>query len=132
MEVPWKSSRRVASALLLSVALAGCASGSTGSAPGLLQRIESASTRSDHEQLAAHYGQRAAAAREVAAEPRMLARGYPGAVERGQGGAGMLAQSNAIAHYQLAIAAQYEGMAAEHRQIAARPMFRARHERMRD
>ncbi len=132
MSTHLKASRRVASVFLLSVVLAGCASGSIGTFPDLLQRIESANTRSDHEELATYYDQQAAAARAIAADHRKMAKSYQGTLAGGRGAASMPAHCNAIVDYQTGIAAQYEGLAAEHRQIAARPMFRARHERMRN
>jgi hypothetical protein len=112
------SSRRVASLLLLSAVLVGCATGPSGPSPELLQKIESASTRSDHEALATHYDKQAAAARALAAEHRKMAQGYQGMFAGGRGGASMPAHCNAIVRNQEGIAAEYEGMAAGHRQLA--------------
>jgi hypothetical protein len=52
------------SALLISIALAGCASGPTSTPTAATQqRIEAAQSRADHEALAAYYDREAAAAR---------------------------------------------------------------------
>ncbi len=70
MNVNLKSSRRVASLLLLSLVLAGCASGPAAPSPELLQRIEAARTRADHEAMATYYDREAAAARAIAENHR--------------------------------------------------------------
>lgn len=118
MNVNFESPRRIASLLLLSAVLAGCATGPSGPSPELLQRIESARTRSDHEALVAYYSQQAAAARALAAEHRKMAQSYQGMFAGGRGGASMPAHCNAIDRSQEGIAAEYEGMAAGHRQLA--------------
>ena len=68
--------RRIASAILLGVILTGCASGPTAPPVDLLQRIESASTKGDHEALAAYYDREASTARArasaVATTPTLL------------------------------------------------------------
>ena len=118
MNINLKSSRRIASALLLSIVLAGCASGPNAPSPELLQRIEAARTRGDHEALATSYDREAVAARTIAAEHRKMARSYQGNLAGGRGGASMPAHCNAIVRNQEAIAAEYEGMAEGHRQMA--------------
>lgn len=112
------SSRRIISLLLVGAALAGCATGPSGSSPELLQKIESASTRSDHEALATYYDQQAAAARALAAEHRKMARSYQGMLGGGRGGASMPSHCNAIVRNQEGIAVEYEAMAAGHRKLA--------------
>ena len=119
MNINFKSSRRIASMLLLSLVLAGCASGPNAPSPELLQRIESARTRGDHEALATHYNQEAAKARAIADNHRKMAKSYQGNLAGGRGGAGMPAHCNAIVRSHEGIAAEYEGMAAAHRQFAA-------------
>ncbi|MEQ1803778.1 MAG: hypothetical protein ABL900_00220 [Burkholderiaceae bacterium] len=123
--------RRIALMVLLSAVLAGCASGSIGSFPNLLRRIESGDTRSDHEELAGYYDRQAALARTIAAEHRRMSQSYEGVFAGGRGAASLPAHCKSIVDYQMGIAAAYEGLAADHRQIAARPMFKARHEQMR-
>jgi len=118
MNVNLKSSRRIASLLLLSAALAGCASGPNAPSADLLQRIESARTRGDHLALATHYSQQADAARAIASEHRKMAQSYQGMYAGGRGAASMPAHCNAIVRGQEAMAAEYDGMAAGHRQMA--------------
>jgi hypothetical protein len=55
----------------------------------------------------------------VAAEHRKMASSYQGMYAGGRGGASMPAHCNAIVRSQESIAAEYEGMAAAHRQLAA-------------
>ena len=109
---------RIASALALSVVLAGCASGPKPPSPELLQQIEAARTSTDHESLATHYLQQAAAARASAAVHRKMATTYARSPPGGRGGGSMPAHCNAIANAQDGIAAAYDGMAADHRQLA--------------
>jgi hypothetical protein len=111
------SLRRIASAILLSVVLAGCASAPNASPPDLLQQIESARTRGDHEALASYYDREASTARATAAEHRKMAASYQSMSSSGRGGASMPAHCNAIVRSQEEIAAEYEGMAAAHRQM---------------
>ena len=119
MSIKMKSSRRIVSALLLSLVLAGCASGPNAPSPDLLQRIEAARTRGDHEALATHFDREATAARAMAANHGKMAKSYQGNLAGGRGGASMQAHCNAIVRSQEGIAAEYEGMAAAHRQFAA-------------
>jgi len=119
MNVNLKSSRRIASLLLLSLVLAGCASSPSAPSPDLMQRIESARTRGDHEALATHYDQEAATARATAENHRKMAKSYQGNLQGGRGGASMSAHCNAIVRSQEGLAAEYEAMAAAHRQFAA-------------
>ena len=117
MNTNLKASRRIASAFLLSVLLVGCASGPTAPPPDLVQRIESARTRDDHEALAAYYDREASTARASAAAHRKMATSYQGMMSGGRGTASMPAHCNAIVRSQEGIAAEYEGMAAAHRQM---------------
>ncbi len=117
MKAKLKLSRRIASAFLLSVIVAGCASGPPAPTADLLQRIESARTQADHEALAATYDREASAARASAASHRKMATSYQGMIGGGRGNASMPAHCNAIVRSQEAIATEYEGMAAAHRQM---------------
>jgi hypothetical protein len=112
-----KLSRRIAATLLLSMIVAGCASGPTAAPADLVQRIESARTQGDDEALAAYYDREASAARASAAEHRKMAASYQGMIGGGRGSANMPAHCNAIVRSQEAIATEYEGMAVAHRQM---------------
>ena len=118
MKVNLKSSRRIASVLLLGLVLAGCASDPSAPSPELLQRIESARTRGEHEALATYFTQEAAKARALAENHRKMAKSHQGNLQGGRGGASMAAHCNAIVSNQDGIAAAYEGMAEDHRQLA--------------
>ena len=111
-------SRRIASALLLSVALAGGVSAQTVTAADLLQRVESARSSADYEALATYYDQQAAASRGIAAEHRKMAKSYEGMIAGGRGAASMPAHCNAIATKNDGLAKDYEAMAAAYRQMA--------------
>lgn len=113
----WKLPLRGTSALLLSVVLAGCASGPPAHSPELHQQIESASTSSQHAALATYYDREAAAARASAAEHRSRALTYP--VASGPRGVpSMRAHCNLIAQSFDGIAAEYVGLAADHRGLS--------------
>ena len=118
MNTIWRSPHLIASALVLSVALAGCASGPKPPSPELVQQIESARTRTDHEALATYYVGQAAGARASAAEHRRMAKTYTRMSPSGRGGASMPAHSNVIANSQDGIADEYDRMATDHRQLA--------------
>jgi len=106
------------SALLLSIALIGCAS-QPSSAPSAAtqQRIEAAQTRADHEALAVYYDKEAAAARATAAEHRKMAKSYQ-TYQAGRGGGNMPAHCNAIVRSYEGIATEFDAMAADHRRMA--------------
>lgn len=112
------SSRRFVSVLLLSAVLAACAVDPKSPAPELLQRIEAARTRSDHEGLATTYDKEASAARAIAADHRRMAKSYGSAAASGRGGPSMAAHCNAIVRQYEGIAAEFDGLAAGHRQMA--------------
>lgn len=118
MSMKMTVSRRIASALLLSVVLTGCASGPSAPSPELQQRIESARTRSDHEGLVTYYNQEAAAVRAKAAEHRKMAKSYQGMAVSGKGGGSMQSHCNAIVSSYEGMAVEYDGLAASHRQMA--------------
>lgn len=120
MKADWKSLRLIASVLLLGLVLAGCASGPKNPPPELVQRIESARTRADHEALVATYEGEAAVARAKAAEHRKMAQSYKGVVMIGKGfGANMPVHCNSLVNLYENMAAEYDGLAAGHRTMAA-------------
>jgi len=106
------------SAMLASAFLIGCASSPT-SAPSAVtqQRIEAAQSRADHDALAIHYEREAAGARTTAAEHRKMAKSYLG-YQGGRGGGNMSAHCNALVRSYEGIAADFDAMAAAHRQMA--------------
>ena len=118
MNVNFKSSRRIASMLLLSLGLASGASAQNPPPPQLLQQIEAAHTRVDYEALATYYEGQAAAARAVAVEHLKMAKNYQGMIAGGRGGASMPAHCKAIASKSQGLAVDYEGMAVAYRQLA--------------
>ena len=113
----WKLPLRGASALLLSVVLAGCAAGPPAHSPDLHQQIESASTASEHSALAAFYDREAATARASAAEHRNRAQKYA-LNSNPRNGPNLRAHCNVVATNLDGIAAEYDGMAADHRGLA--------------
>lgn len=119
MKTDWKSLRLMVSVLVLGVVLAGCAFGPNNPSSEMVQRIEAAHTRGDHEALAATYTQDATAARAKAAEHRKMARSYQGMTTSGKGGANMPAHCNSLVNLYESAATEYDGLAADHRQIAA-------------
>jgi len=119
MKLNWKSLSLTASVLLIGVVLAGCASGPNNPSPEMVQRIESARTRGDHEALAATYAQDATGARAKAEEHRKMAAMYKGRAVGGKGGVGMESHCNSIVTQYESLATEYDGLAAGHRQMAA-------------
>ncbi len=110
------TTRRVASVVMIGLVLAGCAAVSPGPSADLLQRIELARTRADHESLAAHFAKGAGDARASAEVHRRMARSYQGA--GGRMANSMPGHCNANVRSQEALAADYEAMAAAHREFA--------------
>lgn len=113
----WKSPRRVASLLLWSVVIAGCAGGPKSPSPALQQQIESATSRTEHVALAAFYDREAAGARTNAANHRRMAKSYEAMSPPERGGASMRAHCNAIVNIFDGIAVEYDGLAADHRRL---------------
>ena len=110
--------RQLAAVALVGAALAGCASAPDEMPPELLQRMESAGTRSDHERLAVYYENLGAAARDVAARHRRLAATYQATLANSPIGADAVAHCLAIARQQESIASEYEGLAEGHQAVA--------------
>lgn len=117
MNTPWKLPGRIASLLLLSVVIAGCAGGPKSPSPALQQLIESANTRTEHTELAAYYDREAAGARTNAAHHRRMAKSYEAMSPPERGGASMRAHCNAIVTMFDGIAVEYDRLAAEHRRL---------------
>lgn len=116
---PGKWLMLASSALLVSIALAGCASGPTSTpAAATQERIEAAQSRADHEALAAYYDREASAARATAAEHRKMAVSYQ-RYQPGRGGGNMSAHCNSLARNYEGVATEFDGMSAGHRQMAA-------------
>lgn len=110
---------RLASILLASAVLAGCAAISSSPSPELQQRIETARTRADHASLGDHYAKQAATARSAAAEHRKMAQAYGSGPVSAKGGMSMAAHCNSIVRQFEGIATDYENMAAEHNKLSA-------------
>ncbi len=105
--------------LLMGLALSGCAAVATSApTPPLQQRIEAAHTPADHSALAAHYSGEAATARTKAAEHRDMIKAYQIQVAGGHGNANMATHCNSLITGYQSIAADYELLAASHRQMA--------------
>ncbi len=118
MSISLKSSLSVASALLASIVLAGCA---TGLQPPTPQQEKAARTRADHELLAAKFGRQAAAARRVAAEHREMAKSFAALKALGRDGAypDMQEHCASIVARNDALAAQYIDASVAHRHLGA-------------
>lgn len=108
---------KIAAAMVLGIVVAGCATGPT-SAPSsqVQQRIEAAQTRTDHEALAVYYDNEAVGARAKGAEHRKMAKSYQTVQSRDSGT--MAAHCSTLVRSYEGIAADYEVMAAGHRQMA--------------
>lgn len=92
-------------------------------APELLQWIDAARARFDHKALATYYNQEAIAARAIATEHRKMARCHKAVVAGGRGDTRMAVHCNAIVREQEGIAAEYEGMAEGHHELAKRALL---------
>lgn len=108
---------KIAAAMVLAIVVTGCATGPTSApSPELLQRIEAAQTRTDHEALAIHYANEAAGARAKAVEHRKMAKSYQ--IYQSRGSTSMVTHCNTLVSSYEGIAVEHEGMAADHRQMA--------------
>lgn len=113
------SSRRLAGAILLAIALVGCASSQGGPSPELARQIETASTPEDHLALAAHYEREAVAARTIAGSHEKMSRSYQASPYE-KGGGSMRAHCLSLVKTYQNAAAQYDAIAQDHRQMAQR------------
>ena len=104
-------------ALTMSLTLVGCASGPAASTPELLQKVESARTRADHEALTTYYVKEAESARASADLHRKMARSYQ-ARSDSRIVQGMSSHCNRLVESFTGVAAEYDAMAAGHRQMA--------------
>jgi hypothetical protein len=117
----FKFSRFAALAVLIaSLALSGCAD-TAKSTPTLTlqQQIEAAHTPAEHHALGAYYDGEAAAARAKAAEHRDMIKAYQRQVANGHGNSNMETHCRSLIMGHEAMAADYETLAAHHRQMAA-------------
>ena len=104
-------------ALTTSLMLVGCASGPSASTPDFLQKVESARTRPDHEALVAYYVKEAESARANADLHRKMARSYQ-ARSDSRIVQSMSSHCNRLVESFTGVAAEYDAMAAGHRQMA--------------
>ncbi len=118
MNTNWKSVHHLTSVLLMTVALAGCASGPKPPPPELQQQIEAAQTPSDHEAIAAYYDREAVSARATAEEHRKMAKRYEG-ITSIRGRSGMPGHCRSLATIYESAAVEYQALAAEHRRMGA-------------
>lgn len=119
MKTNFKSIPSLASILLASAVLAGCAAISSSPTTDVQQRIEAARTRADHASLGEYYGKQAAIARSAAAEHRKMAKAYGSGPISAKGGMSMAAHCNSIVRQFDGIASDYDSMAAEHQKQSA-------------
>lgn len=119
MNTNFKMLGRITLVLLLSVVMAGCASGPKDPSSELLQQIEAASTRSDHEALVSYYEREAAGARTSAIGHRKMAQSYQVISSNNRGAASMQTHCNSLVRLYEGAATEYDGLAGLHRQLAA-------------
>lgn len=98
--------------------LSGCASDPAWPSAAFLQQIEAARTRAAHEDLVAHYANKAAAARSNADQHRKMAESYPAYLAGGRGMPSMPAHCRGLVGSFEGIAIEYEGAMIAHRQLA--------------
>lgn len=119
-EITMKRTQFVSLIVAASTALlVGCASGPSKPAPEILQRIESAQTRADHQWLADYFAQEARKAKDTAVEHRAMGRSYQARMGAERGAASMVAHCNAVVTSYESIATDYERMSTAHKQFAA-------------
>ena len=118
MRMPRISKASITVVTLASVLFGGCASNVPAlSSHELPMRVEAARTRADHDAIALHYEREATAARATADKHRRLAETYKGHVLDGRGWASMSAHCTAVASSYEKLAAEFDRMAAEHREL---------------
>ena len=104
--------------LLLSATLTGLASAAPSAPPEILQKIDSARSRADHEPLVSYYVKQAKDVRGMAALHRDMAEAYGRRAPSHRGSADLVAHCNETAESYEKIGADYDAIAAEHRRIA--------------
>lgn len=119
MNTNFKLLGRISLVFLLGVVMAGCASGPKDPSSELLQQIEAASTRSDHEALVSYYEREATGARTSAVGHRKMAQSYQVISSNNRGGASMQTHCNSLVSLYEGAATEYDGLAGMHRQMAA-------------
>ena len=104
-------------ALSATVSVVGCANDPGRRPPTIVQSVEAARTRTDHDFIKNYYLREAAVARAAAHTHRQLVSIYE---EKGtlRGGRGLPEYSNAVAGLLDALAVDFENMAAEHQRLA--------------
>ena len=117
MEINGKWLRSTLLVVGIGLTLAGCATGPQAPSSQLLQKIESARTRTDHEDLAAYYDKATQEARSTAEGHRKMAKLYQSWQSAGRGGSGIYSHCNALAAQYDKAAEEYAAMAAAHRQL---------------
>lgn len=117
MQINGKWFRSTLLAVGIGLTLAGCATSPQAPSSELLQKIESARTRADHENLAAYYNKAAQDARSTAEGHRKMAKSYQSWQTAGRGGSGIYSHCNALAAQYDKAAEEYAAMAATHRQM---------------
>jgi heterodisulfide reductase subunit A-like polyferredoxin len=118
MKTDFKLLGRITLVFLLGVVMAGCASGPKDPSSALLQQIEAASTRSDHEALVSYYEREATGARTSAVGHRKMAQSYQVISSTNRGGASMQTHCNSLVSLYEGAATEYDGLAGMHRQLA--------------
>jgi ABC-type uncharacterized transport system auxiliary subunit len=112
------TARNLLLAVAVVAALAGCAAGPWNPPPDVAQRIATASTRADHEWLADYYREEIGKARQAAEQHRRMARAYRSESPYARG-TNWQSHCESLIRTSEAMAAEYERMAAGHRQLAA-------------
>lgn len=118
MNTDFKLLGRISLVFLLGVVMVGCASGLKDPSSELLQQIEAASTRSDHEALVSYYEREATGARASAVGHRKMAQSYQAISSTNRGGASMQTHCNSLVSLYEGAATEYDGLAGMHRQLA--------------
>lgn len=109
--------------LMAALALGGCAGGANSPSAQLAEKIESAKTAADHEEIAKYYEAEAVKARAQAADHRKLKTLYQGVSARAPHGStagpgNAPAYHNTLSSQEEAAATAFESLAAEHHAMA--------------
>jgi len=112
----WITGGALAILVATSLMLGGCASGPSAGAAGLEQQVQAASTRSDHEKIAAAYDQQAGVEKASAQRHERMAQSY----RQGRNPApGMAAHCESLVRIYNQTADELAALAKMHRQMAA-------------